>query len=222
MWLKRGRCVVPEQRQAVDLYGRAARVFEIPEQNIRQIVDFRISMQEAAQMAVKKNGRFTQIAIDVLGVSSKAVQYFDSEIPRIVEEVMRRDTMQRILKEIPEEAVVSLVYLIRDQEVQRSEIFSQALRIVGELRVTIRGEIKFNPTCYVFDYFMKKICDQTQHDKAYQTFLLKKKTEAFRDLKIEYLQSNLSEDVLDSQVAHERINRFKLETGVDLGQCVEA
>lgn len=222
MWLKRGRCVVPEQRQAVNLYGRAARVFEIPEQNIRQIVDFRISMQEAAQMAVEKNGRFTQIAIDVLGVSSKAVQYFDSEIPRIVEEVMRRDTMQRILKEIPEEDVVSLVYLIRDQEVQRSEIFSKALRIVGELRVTIRGEIKFNPTCYVFDYFMKKIRDQTQHDKAYQTFLLKKKTEAFRDLKIEYLQSNLSEDVFDSQVALERINRFKLETGVDLGQCVEA
>ena len=130
--------------------------------------------------------------------------------------------MQGVLNEIPEEDLEILANLIRDQEAQWSDIFSQALRIVGGLRVTIQEKINFNPTCYVFDYFMKQRCYQIQHDEAYQTFLLKKKIKAFRDLKIEYLQSNLSEDVLDSQVALERINRFKLETGVDLGQCVEA
>lgn len=221
LWLKRGRCVVPEERQAVDLYGRAARVFEIPEQNIRQIVDFRISMQEAAQMAVGKNGRFTQIAINVLGISLKAVQYFDSEVPRIVEEVMRGDTMQGVLNKIPKEDLEILANLISDQEAQWSDIFSQALRIVGGLRVTIQEKINFNPTCYVFDYFMKQRCYQIQHDEAYQTFLLKKKIKAFRDLKIEYLQSNISEDVLDSQMELERLKRFKLKTGVNLGGFVE-
>ena len=87
--------------------------------------------------------------------------------------------------------------------------------------MTIQEKINFNPTCYVFDYFMKQRCYQIQHDEAYQTFLLKKKIKAFRDLKIEYLQSNISEDVLDSQMELERLKRFKLKTGVNLGGFVE-